>query len=104
MFFHLTIRQLGWTRKGDYGAWARWGLVPVREDGTVAYRWRNGDPRPVHRPTSGKAAPQWCHRAVGFVRAAGPFTLAELADIASWYQEHRVGQYPIDRLEMIAAK
>lgn len=88
------MQQLGYTRPTDYGRWARWGLVPVDESGRPALRWRNGDVRHVGPRVSGKEAPLWLRRAAAHVRRIGSAELVELAELAAWYQAHRIGEWP----------
>lgn len=104
----VKVMPIGHTRDNDSGCgsgtWQRWGLVPVDSRGLPVYRFRDGKPRPVHRPTSGAEAPMWLRRAAGFVASFGPMRLHELADVAEWYRGHRVGGYPIDRLDTLASE
>lgn len=108
MIATARVMQLGYTRDNGCGVgsgcFARWGLVPIGRDGLPLLRWRDGKPRHVGPRVSGKQAPMWLQRAEGFIASVGPLGLAELDDVAHWYQAHRVGSYPLDRLEMLAAK
>ena len=95
--YSARVLQVGYTRPVDNGhgsgTYARWGLVPCdpRTKAPV-FRWRDGKPRPVGRPVSGKVAPLWLTRAAAFCERCGPLTLHELGCIADWFAEHRTGE------------
>lgn len=103
--YTVKLLSLGYTRDNGSGCgsgtWQRWGLVPVHPDGRAVLHWRDGKPKHVGPRPSGVKAPLWLHRAAAFIGRVGPLRIHELADIATWYQEHRVGEYPIDRFEML---
>ena len=99
--FRAEARSLGYTRDNGSGCgsgtWQRWGLVPVDAHGLSVLRWRDGKARHVGPRVSGATMPQWLRRAAEFIKRAGPMRIHELSDVATWYQAHRVGEYPIER-------
>lgn len=105
MTFAARVQQLGYTRDNGSGCgsgtWPRWGLVPTRPDGAPALLWRDGKPRHVGPRTSGRSAPLWLRRCEAFLGRIGPLPIHALADVATWYREHRVGEYPLDRIDLL---
>lgn len=98
--YHLTIATDGKARTDEW-TYTRWALCHSTDGTEPAHRFNNGGPVNVTRPVAGKDAPQWMHRAVAYVRSAGPMERAELATVAEWFRAHRTGT-PVEDYEMAA--
>jgi hypothetical protein len=90
MLYFLTIAQDGWTLGADW-RYPRWALCASTDGRTPAFRYRNGGPRALTRPSASKESPQWQRRAVAYVHAAGGLPLSELETVVEWFRAHRTG-------------
>jgi hypothetical protein len=88
--YFLTIATDGKARSEEW-TYTRWALCPSTDGAEPAHRFRNGGPVNCTRPSAGKEAPLWMHRAVAYVRSAGPMGVAELGVVAEWFRANRVG-------------
>jgi hypothetical protein len=77
----------------DRWTFPRWVLCLSPDGVKPAARFRNGGPRGVHRPVTGKRPPEWMARAAAYARAVGGVSAEEGAAVAEWYRTHRTGAY-----------
>lgn len=90
MLFNLAICTDGYARSAEW-RYIRWAICASHDGVHPAFRYRNGGPRSLTKPSAGKSAPLWMHRAVNYVRAVGGLPLAELEYVVEWFRTHRVG-------------
>ena len=101
MLFFLAICPDGYARTGDW-TYPRWAVCASHDGRYPAFRYRNGGPRALTKPSAAKSSPLWQTRAVNYVRAVGGLPLAELEQVVEWFRTHRTG-VPLTHLSSEAA-
>lgn len=90
MLFLLAICPDGYARS-DSWTYTRWAICASHDGTYPAFRYRNGGPRSLSRPSAAKEAPLWQRRAVNYVRSVGGLPLTELEYVVEWFRTHRTG-------------
>lgn len=90
MRFYLCIARDGWA-KADEFCYPRWAICLSRDEKVPAFRWRNGGPQALTKPSAMKEAPLWQRRAVAYVHTLGGLTVEECDRAVQWFRAHRTG-------------
>lgn len=94
--YQLVIARDGTAATGsgeDRWTFGRWAVCLSADGKRPVSFYRNGGPRGVVKPVSGKSAPEWQRRAVAYVAAVGGVSESEAVDVVEWFREHRTGSY-----------
>lgn len=103
MLFFLCIAQDGWART-DGWTFPRHAICASRDGKAPAFRWRNGGPRALTKPSASKEVPQWMRRAQAYVHAQGGLPLEACEAAVQWFRAHRTGFPMTSDLSTLAAK